>query len=270
MTEMELVRKRRSVRTFDGNALKKDDAEKIMAFCEKLDNPFGLPISWRILNAKENDLTSQVLVGAETFIAGKMQRAPHAEEAFGYSFEKLVLYLESLGIGTTIIAGTMNRQTFERIMEVGADEVMPCVSPLGYPAAKMSMREGIMRKSIKADSRLDFETLFFDGSFDKPLHPDSAGQLAEPLEMIRWAPSAVNKQPWRIVTDGNTVHFYEKKSKGYIDGTGWDLQKIDIGIAMYHLALGLEAQGRTVSFAVNDPGIAAGADTAYIITGTIS
>ena len=270
MTDMELVRKRRSVRTFDGNELKKDDAEKITAYCEKLDNPFGLPISWRILDAKENGLTSQVLVGAKTFIAGKMHRAPHAEEAFGYSFEKLVLYLESQNIGTTIIAGTMNRQTFERVMEVGPDEVMPCVSPLGYPAEKMSMREGIMRKSIKADSRLDFEELFFDGSFDRPLHPDSAGQLAEPLEMVRWAPSAVNKQPWRLVVDGSTVHFYEKKSKGYVDGTGWDLQKIDIGIAMYHLALGLDGQGRNVTFAVNDPGLAAGPDTEYIISGTIS
>ena len=270
MTGMELVRHRRSVRTFDGNALKEEDEKNILAFAESLDNPFGLPITFRLLNAKENGLSSQVIVGTETYIAGKMSRAPHAEEAFGYSFEKLVLYIESLGIGTTWIAGTMNRQTFERVMEVGPDEVMPCVSPLGYPAGKMSMREQIMRKGIKADTRLPFEELFFDGSFDTPLTPGSAGTLADPLEMVRWAPSAVNKQPWRIVADGSTVHIYEKKSKGYVDGTGWDLQKIDIGIAMYHLALGLEEQGRTVRFSVNDPGLAAGPDTQYIISGMIA
>ena len=270
MNGMELVRHRRSVRTFDGTALKKEDAEKILAYAEGLTNPFGLPITWRILDGKKNGLTSQVLVGANTYIAGKMQRAPHAEEAFGYAFEDLVLYAESLGLGTTIIAGTMNRQTFERVMETGQDEVMPCVSPLGYPAQKMSMREGIMRKSIKADSRFLFDEIFFNGSFDTPLTQDDAGQLADPLEMVRWAPSAVNKQPWRIVVDGSSVHIYEKKSRGYVDGTGWDLQKIDIGIAMYHLTLGLKEQGRTITFAENDPGLAAGEDTEYIISGTIS
>ena len=270
MTGMELIRHRRSVRTFDGNDLRAEDAEKLMNYAESLTNPFALPITWKLLNAKENGLTTQVIVSAKTFIAGKMARAPHAEEAFGYAFEDLVLYAESLGIGTTIIAGTMNRQTFERVMEVGPDEVLPCVSPLGYPAEKMSMREGIMRKSIKADSRLDFENLFFDKNFDTPLTQAAAGSLADPLEMVRWAPSAVNKQPWRVVVDGDTVHFYEKKSKGYVDGTGWDLQKIDIGIAMYHLALGLKEQGKTVSFAESDPGLVAGADTDYIITGTIA
>ena len=35
-------------------------------------------------------------------------------------------------------------------------EVMPCVSPLRYPAEKMSLRETMMRKGVMADSRLDF------------------------------------------------------------------------------------------------------------------
>ena len=31
--------------------------------------------------------------------------------------------------------------------ELSADEIMPCASPLGYPAKKMSLREGTMRKA---------------------------------------------------------------------------------------------------------------------------
>ncbi len=38
--------------------------------------------------------------------------------------------------------------------------------------------------------------------------------MAEILEMVRWAPSAVNKQPWRIVYKDGTYHFYEKKDAG--------------------------------------------------------
>ena len=42
---------------------------------------------------------------------------------------------------------------------------MPCVSPLGYISKKMSVKETLMRKGVKADSRLDFEELFFGSEF---------------------------------------------------------------------------------------------------------
>lgn len=50
----------------------------------------------------------------------------------------LVLYAQSIGIGTVWLGGTMNRSAFERAMEPGEDEIMPCASPLGYPARKVA------------------------------------------------------------------------------------------------------------------------------------
>ena len=188
------------------------------------------------------------------------------EEAFGFAFERFVLYAQSLGIGTTWIAGTMNRATFEAAIALEDGEVMPCVSPLGYPAMKLSLRESLMRKGIKADSRLDFKALFFDGSFDHPLTQQKAGAFAQPLEMVLWAPSAVNKQPWRVVLDGKSGHFYERKSKGYVDATGWDIQKIDLGIALCHFVCGLEEQGVKWCLVVADPGLAVPESTEYIAT----
>ena len=38
MTASECIKKRRSVRTFDGTALREEDAKKIIAFAEKLEN----------------------------------------------------------------------------------------------------------------------------------------------------------------------------------------------------------------------------------------
>lgn len=70
-----------------------------------------------------------------------------------------------------------------------------------------------MRKAVKADERLPFEELFFDGSMDKPLNADKAGDIEVPLEMVRLAPSAVNKQPWRVIVEDKMVHFYLKRSK---------------------------------------------------------
>ncbi len=261
MNSLELIRHRRSVRTFDGNPLRPEDAEKLLRFAEGIETPYGIPITWKLLSAKADGLSSPVIVGTDAYIAGKLRRQPHAEEAFGYAFEKLVLYAESLGIGTTWIAGTMDRPAFEKAMELKADEVMPCVSPLGYPAKKMSLRETMMRKGVRADSRMEFSELFFDGSFEKPLSENTPYKDA--LEMVRWAPSAVNKQPWRVVIDGKQAHFYEKKSKGYVDGTGWDLQKVDLGIALYHFAYGLD---ETVQLSIADPGLSAPDGMEYVAT----
>ena len=264
MTKMELIRHRRSVRTFDGNALKPEDAEKILLFAQSVENPWGIPITWKLLSAKGDGLNVPVIVGADTYIAGKMRQVPHAEEAFGYAFEKVVLYAEGLGIGTTWIAGTMDRPAFERAMDLGEGERMPCVSPLGYPAERMSVRETLMRKGVKADVRLPFGELFFKNDFSAPLKEDQP--LAEALEMVRWAPSAVNKQPWRVVVTGkNKAHFYEQRNRGFTDESGWDLQKVDLGIALCHFSFAFDGN---VTLTDEDPGIAAPEGAEYV--GTVS
>lgn len=264
MTAMEAIRSRRSVRTFDGAALRPEDAKKLIECAETAANPYEIPIEWKLLDAKAHGLTSPVVVGTDTFLAGKLRRVPHAEEAFGYSFEKVVLFAESIGLGTTWIAGTMNRSAFEQAMDVSSGEVMPCVSPIGYPAKKMSVREAMMRKGVKADSRMEFGELFFDSSFDWPLTKEGAGALRDALEAVRLAPSAVNKQPWRAVVCGEKVHFYEKQSKGYVSGDGWDLQKIDLGIAICHFELAAKECGQNVSLELLNPGLPVPENVQYI------
>ena len=260
----ELIQGRRSVRTFDGREVSAEDQEKLLVFIEKIENPYGIPVEYKFLNAKEQGLSCPVVNGTNLYVGGKAPRVPHIEEAFGYSFEMLVLYAQSLGIGTVWIGGTMDRAAFTRAMELGEGEIMPCVSPLGYPAKKMSLRENMMRKAIKADSRNAFETLFFDGSFDVPLTEPKAERLLEPLKMVQLAPSAVNKQPWRVLVDKNAVHFYLKRSKGFISDAVGDMQKIDLGIALCHFELAAKECGLGVSFQVEDPQVQAGSDMEYI------
>ena len=255
MKQTELIRKRRSVRTFSGTPLREADLKKIAAFAETAENPYGLPIAWVFMNAKKTGLSSPVIVGEDAYVAGKLRRAPHAEEAFGYSFERVVLFCESLGVGTTWIAGTMDRAAFEKAAAIGPDEVMPCVSPLGYPAEKMSLRESVMRKGVRADSRAGFGELFFENGPGTPLTPEKAGGLREAFEAVRLAPSAVNKQPWRIVLRGGSAHFYECKNKNRVPAEGWDIQKIDMGIALCHFALAAEECGVKTVFGLGDPGI---------------
>ncbi len=266
MTFMEAIRHRRSVRSFDGAPLKAEDAQELLRFAAAVETPYAIPISWSLLDAKKHGLRSPVITGESAYLTGKLQRLPHAEEAFGYAFETVLLYAEALGLGSTWIAGTLNRGAFERAIGLAEGEVMPCVSPIGYPAAKMSLRESLMRKGVNADSRMDFSELFFDGSFEKPLTPERAHRFRIPLELVRLAPSAVNKQPWRALVRENKVHFYEKRSKGYLSADGWDLQKIDLGIALAHFALAAKEQGLACAFSLEDPALPNPDGLVYIAT----
>ena len=258
-----LIRSRRSVRTFDEKALNPEHLEKLCEWMAKVENPYGLPVEFKLLNSKEQNLNCPVVVGTDLYVGAKMKKAPHLNEAVGYSFEKLILYAQSLGIGTVWVGGTMDRAAFERAMELGADEVMPCVSLLGYPAKKMSVRETLMRKGISADARQPFEKLFFKDSFETPLTQESAGRLAQPLEMVRLGPSAVNKQPWRAVVTDHAVHFYLKRAKGF-GGSTLDMQKIDLGIALCHFALSAEENGLSIRFVQDDPRIQTESGVEYI------
>lgn len=260
----ELIRSRRSVRSFDGKGLRPEDLEKLSSFMADLKNPYGIPVECKLLDAGKQPLKCPVVSGTELYVGAKVGRVPHSEEAFGYSFEMLVLYAQSLGIGTVWIGGTMDRAAFERAMELNENEKMPCMSPLGYPAKKMSVKESMMRKGVKADSRKPFETMFFADTFDVPLTQEKAGSLAYPLEMVRLAPSAVNKQPWQVVIKENAAHFYLKHTKGFVSDAVGDMQKIDMGIAMCHFALAAEESGMNVRFSVEDPKIPTAPDTEYI------
>lgn len=238
--------------------------EKLATFAKTIENPYNIPVEFKFLAGKEYGLSCPVSVGTDLFVGGKIKYTKNTSVAFGYSFEMFVLYAQSLGIGTTWLGGTMNRSAFEDAMELSDDEIMPCASPLGYPAKKMSIREGMMRKAIKADERLPFADLFFDGSFDTPLPKEKAGKWLDALEMVRLAPSAVNKQPWRAVVCDNTVHFYLKRSKGFARTEKLDMQMIDIGIAICHFDLAAKECGLNVAFELNDPKIETNGDIEYV------
>lgn len=257
-----IIRGRRSVRTFEETALTEADKEKLCAFMETIENPYRIPVQFKLMSAKESGLTCPVVVGTDLYVGGKIQRGESV--AFGYSFEMLVLYAQSLGIGTVWLGGTMNRESFEKAMELSKDETMPCASALGYPAQKMALREKMMRKAVGADKRNPFETLFFEGSFETPLTEEKAGKLAFPLEMVRWAPSAVNKQPWRAVVMENAVHFYLERSRGFKYNETLDMQRIDMGIALCHFDLAAKEIGLQPIFTQEDPEIAHEANVEYI------
>ena len=235
----EAVNKRYSVRNYDKQEIEEDKRKEIENFLSSIDNPFGKKVNYHFLDSidmknEENLGTYGVIKGARQYIGTTIKLEPMSLEALGYEVETLMLYLANLGIGTCWLGGTFNRKGFSKAMNIHEDEIFPIMTPYGYAASKKHAVEIVMRKTIKADKRKEWNELFFINDFHSNLSKEESGDLKFPLEMIRLAPSASNKQPWRILLQNNVCHFYEYKEPGYSDSFPYDIQKIDLGIAAAH------------------------------------
>ena len=277
------VLKRRSVRTYDKRKVALSMREEIMAYAEALENPLGPKVTFKLLDKaadpKGDKLgTYGIIKGAELYVGAKIHDEEYAPEALGYDFEKLVLYLTDRGLGTCWLGGTFNKGAFAEAMDVKEGEIFTIVSPVGYAAAKMSLTEKIMRKGSGGDKRMPWDQLFYKGraDFGEALTEADAGEYASALEAVRWAPSAVNRQPWRIVAeiaDGavdeagiRAFHFYQAGIKD--DDTGSvQMHRIDLGIAICHFHLAALEKGLKGRFERVEPAdIEAPENTAYIVT----
>jgi hypothetical protein len=243
---IQTIRKRISVRSYCGRLLDegKESVKRILR--ENGKGPFDNPVRLAFIDLTEIDTryikklgTYGFIQGADCYFAGAVVPQERAFEDFGYCFEKAILDLTAQGYGTCWMAATFNRQEFARQISLRENEVMPAISPVGYPTVKRIFFEKFLWFLAKSRKRKAWDQLFFDGSFDKPLTAQAAGRYAEPLECVRWAPSGTNMQSWRIVKDsaGNAFHFYARKNPSA------SLIKIHTGIAMCHFELAAKELG---------------------------
>lgn len=239
----ETIRQRKSVRSFDGTILTVAEEKIIDDYIQVLaEEEVPFPAKVKIQRLKTGDGvnaerlgTYGVIKGTRLFVGVTVENTETAMEAVGYVFERFVLYMEHIGLGTCWMAGTFNRDDFENAMEIGENEMFAIISPIGHPADKRRMFDKVMRRTINADNRKDWKDLFFVNDFHTPISREEAGDYAYPLEMVRLAPSAVNGQPWRIVKKDGAFHFY--KAGVVQPGKTFDVQKMDLGIAVRHFEL---------------------------------
>jgi nitroreductase len=250
---IEIIRERSSRRSFTPQIVEAEKISALREFFATLEGPFGVKARFMILDTtgwgegKINALgTYGTIQGAKLFIVGIITRGEHDMEDFGYQFEKIILRATDLGLGTCWIGGVFNRSRFADKVGVREDEVLPAISPLGYPTPKRSVTDSIIRWAAGSRNRRPWHELFFHGSFEVALSDRDAGRYFDPLEMLRLAPSASNRQPWRVVKERarDVFHFYLRRSIGYdklIKAV--DLQRIDVGIAMSHFELSARELG---------------------------
>ncbi len=270
----ETIRARHSVRTYEERPLDARDEERINDRIATLGNPFSVDVTFRLVErgttANGEKLgTYGMIKGAKDFIGATVVAGDLALESLGYSFESLVLYATSLGLGTCWLGGTFNRSDFSAAMGVRENELFPVISPIGYPVGKARMMDSLVRWVAKSDHRRAWSELFFKQDLTQPLTQDDAGEFAFPLEMLRLAPSAANKQPWRIVQVGGAYHFYEAKPMED-SRSGIDIQRVDMGIAACHFHLSALEKGLPGRFEkLPEPDVNASEQMRYVFSWVI-
>ena len=282
----ELIQKRYSCRSFTGSAIEASKREMLEAFLTKeTDTPFGSKPRFSVFAATEKDNealkglgTYGFIKGATAFITGASEKSDYDLEDYGYMMEKNVLFATDIGISTCWLGGTFKKSVFAEKAGVKTKEYIPAVTAAGIAAPKRRFVDVALRVSAGSARRKPFHELFFNKDFEIPLYKENAGEYAVLLEMVQKAPSASNKQPWRIVWDkeANSFHFFLQRSKKYYERNKKmfglaDMQRIDMGIAMCHFELASDEKGINGKWEVTDPGITNLPEaTEYLVTRRIN
>jgi len=246
-----LIRQRYSCRSYDESPMEESARARLVeALGRDIRGPFGRRARFTLIAVSDEDPdilrglgTYGFIKGATGYVAGAIEEGPHYLEEYGYVMERIILLCTDLGMGSCWLGGSLTKSRFAERIGLQPGEVMPAVASVGRIKEGSRERDKI-RKRAGSDRRLPPSELFFDSRFGEPISARDAGPYAEVLEMVRLAPSASNRQPWRIVRGSEGWHFYLQRTKGYGKGTILftvlglaDLQRVDMGISMCHFEL---------------------------------
>jgi nitroreductase len=252
-SDIEAIRLRTSVRSYQDREIDQTAFRLLQDFVtEPQTGPFGNKVQFALISSKKAERspakrlgTYGVIRGATWYLAATVASLPHAMEDFGYCMEEALLFCTKLGLGTCWLGGSLNRSGFAVAAGLGQGEVLPGVVSIGYAAERRSLIDRTVRTFAGSKNRKPWGDLFYERDFHHSMPEDPADSYSVIFQCVRTAPSASNKQPWRIVRDANGIlNLFIARSKGYGRWfPGIDLQLIDTGIAMCHLSLAARELG---------------------------
>jgi nitroreductase len=263
----DLVRRRYSCRNYVDRPIEATDLESLSEFLASIGaGPLGSRTRFSLVAATEKDRDSLkglgtygFVKGATGYIVGAVEPGPKDMEDYGHGLQHAVLAATDLGLGTCWLGGSFTKSSFARKIGATRSEVVPAVVATGYP--EEGSRAGRMRERAGSERRLPREVLFWEEKPGEPLDLSRSGGYEDVLETVRWAPSASNKQPWRLLRSGDVWRFYLQRTKRYGKGSAIfsllrlaDLQRVDMGIAMCHFELAARERGLAGRWVVDEPG----------------
>lgn len=242
------IQERSSVRTFENKDIQEDTLHQLNLVIDDVNHELSQKAYFKLIQSKAKGEETQklgtygIIQGTRNYIAVITTQEEVDALNLGYHIEKIVLIATGLGLGTCWLGGTFDRSSFEDHLSLKNNEKLVILIAFGYKKNKQSMIESTMRILAKSNQRKPSSELFFEGDAEKVLDLSSIGDYEKVIEMVRIAPSASNKQPWRIIKDNGHYHFYLIRTPGY-GVMNYDLQLNDMGIAKCHFELAANELG---------------------------
>ncbi len=243
---MDAIDKRKSVRKYKETFLSADEITKILHMIENpMTGPNGNEIELEFIVEDLNSRKGKI--GTYGFISGKYgailgwcQKERLAYIDYGYVLENISLKLVDMNLGTCWLGGSFSKKNVIDAMRSSQNGTknIPAILTVGYEAQGKRLRDflisGIKRK------RMDFNECYFD----KDLNIIDDKDKIKILEAVRWSPSAMNRQPVRVIWDESRAHFYLVDAK-------IELRYIDMGIAMCHFEKRAKEMGMSGSWLID-------------------
>lgn len=214
MSEIDAIKERHSVRNYEAKKIEADKVKKIRAKIEELNKEGNLHLQFMEDAGKTyNKLFNKVagLGSAPSVIACVGIDDETLEQRVGYYGEKLVLFIQELGLNTCW-AGTFNEKNIGA--EVGDGEKLVISIAVGYGKDK-----GKPHKSKSPEQVIEAKG-------DRPYWFNKG------VDMALLAPTAINQQKF-------TIRLNEDESVDFVD-KGGIFSQVDLGIVRCHFEIGAE------------------------------
>ena len=269
---LEAIQQRRSIRNYSDKPIPQEIIDKINEYInskELMSGPFGIRFKIVVLQKKMGDApgTYGYIKNAPAVLAGVANYEKYTLFELAFVFHRLVLYLVSQGLQTCWVGASFKHDDIVEAGGVEENEIVPAIAFFGYQKVNENGKrqkhtfEKIMLRGLKPHNRHPFEEFGCLHDFSTPLTEETAGIFAEALNIAKLAPSAQNKQSWRVVVDDDsTIHFYVEKQLMHMVGKGFRKyacppEYIENGIFACHFAIYMKDKGIDGHFVIADPNI---------------
>ena len=242
---------RHSIRSFEQRQLSLADQAHIKIILNNTkplipDNKFETVLKSKI---KGEDLV-EILGVYGRFIAPPYYLVPYiigsnnALADLGYREEQIAVRLWSKGIGSCFIGCLSRQEKVRHLFQLPTEAQIAAFLVFGYPGGGFSF-ETITKATkslIGKSGRKPVEDLFFYDSFENPVKPE--GLWEKVVEAARFAPSAINAQPWRFLLRNREFYlFVLRNNRNYILPENQDYCFHDGGICMANIDLAVSSFG---------------------------
>jgi len=174
--------------------------------------------------------------GAPAFIAfiGNMEN-PNVQEQVGYMGEGIILEAEAMNLSTCWVA-LFRSNMVEPLITLEENEQVIAIASIGYAKQQESIEERMMTGFGWTHRRKPLSDLVI--GFEGNVYPQ---WILSALNAARLAPSAVNRQPWCLKVDSNSITVSVNSLRREYGVS----RRLDCGIAMLHIEIAALNSGIT-------------------------